>query len=100
MDNISPEMLKLDIETSVNLLHPLLIEIWKEEKFPSYWKEGIKIPKKGDITKCNNWRGIALSSIPSKLLSRIHLNRIKNVVELRLRKKSRLDFIVNVAVLT
>jgi hypothetical protein len=34
MDNICPEMLKLDIETTVNLLHPLLTEIWKEEKFP------------------------------------------------------------------
>jgi hypothetical protein len=41
-------MLKLDIETSVNLLQPLLTEIWKEEKFPADWKEGliIKIPKK------------------------------------------------------
>jgi hypothetical protein len=47
MDNICPEMLKLDIETSVNLLHPLLTEIWKDEKFPADWKEGliIKIPK-------------------------------------------------------
>jgi hypothetical protein len=83
MDNIGPEMLKLDIATSVNLLHPLLTEIWKEEKFPADWKEGlvIKIPKKGDITKCNNW------SIPSKLLSRILLNGIKVVVELRLRKE-------------
>jgi hypothetical protein len=43
-------LLKLDIETSVNLLHPLLTEIWKEEKFPTFWKEGliIKIPKKGE----------------------------------------------------
>jgi hypothetical protein len=86
MDNICPEMLKLDIETTVNLLHPLLTEIWKEVKFPTDWKEGliIKIPKKkGDITKCNNWRGITLLSIPSKLLSKLLLNRIKNVVELR-----------------
>jgi hypothetical protein len=33
MDNICPDILKLDIETSANLLHPLLIEIWKEESF-------------------------------------------------------------------
>jgi hypothetical protein len=40
-------MLKLDIETSVNLLHHLLTEIWKEEKFPTDWKGLIiKIPKK------------------------------------------------------
>jgi hypothetical protein len=45
--NICPEMLKLDIETTVTLLHPLVNKIWKEEKFPTDWKEGliIKIPK-------------------------------------------------------
>jgi hypothetical protein len=78
--NICPEMLKLDTETSINLLHPLLTEIWKEGKFSAYWKEG-------DITKCNNWRGITLLSIQSKLLSRILLNGIKNVVELCVRKE-------------
>jgi hypothetical protein len=89
MDNICPEMLKLDIETTVNLLHSLLTEIWKEKKFPTDRKEGliIKIPKKGDITKCHNWRGITLLSIPSKLLSRILLNRLKNVVELCFHKE-------------
>jgi hypothetical protein len=48
MDNICPEMLKQDIATSVNLLHTLLTEIWKEEKIPADWKEGliIKMPKK------------------------------------------------------
>jgi hypothetical protein len=88
-DNICPETLKLDTKTIVNLLHPLLTEIWKKEKFPTDCKEGlkIKIPKKGAITKCNNWRGITLLSIPSKLFSRILLNRIKNVVELHLRKE-------------
>jgi hypothetical protein len=77
LDNICPEMLKLDIETSVNLLHPLVPEICREEKFPADWKEGliIKIPKTGDITKFNNCRGITLLSIPSKLLSRILLSR-------------------------
>jgi hypothetical protein len=79
MDNICPEMLILDIETSVNLLHPLLTEIWKEEEEEE--------KKKGDITKFNNWRGITLLSIPSKLLSRILLNRIKDIAELRLRKE-------------
>jgi hypothetical protein len=89
MDNICPEMLKLDTETSVSLLHSLLTEIWKEEKFPADWKEGliIKIPKKGDTTKCNNWRGMTLLSIPRKPLSRVLLNRITDVVELCLRKE-------------
>jgi hypothetical protein len=42
------------------MLYPLLENIWKEEKIPKEWEEGsiIKIPKKGDLSNCNNWRGI------------------------------------------
>jgi hypothetical protein len=43
--------------------------------------------KKGDITNCNNWRGITLLSAPSKILSRVLLNRVKSVVEVRLWKE-------------
>jgi hypothetical protein len=40
------------------MLYPLLEKIWKEEKFPKEWEEGliIKIPKKGDLSNYNNWR--------------------------------------------
>jgi hypothetical protein len=49
------------------------------EKVPEEWKEGIivNIPKKGDTTNCNNWRGITLLSVPSKILSRTIFNRVK-----------------------
>jgi hypothetical protein len=89
MDNITSEVLKADIDTTVNLLHPLLEKIWTEEKLPKDWKQGliVKLPKKGDITNCNNWRGITLMSVPSKVLSRIILNRIKESVEEKLRKE-------------
>jgi len=41
----------------------------------------MKIPKKGDFSYCNNWRVVSLLSIPSKILTRLILNRIKNTVE-------------------
>jgi hypothetical protein len=71
------------------MLYPLLEKIWKEEKIPKEWEEGliIKIPKKGDQSNCNNWRGITLLSIPSKILTRIILNRIQNTEEQHLRKE-------------
>jgi hypothetical protein len=64
------------------MLHPLFEKMWQEEKVPKEWREGIivKIPNKGDTTNCINWRGITLLSMPSKILSRIILNRIKNIV--------------------
>jgi hypothetical protein len=36
------------------------------------------MPKKGDLSNCNNWREITLLSIPSKILTRVILNRIQS----------------------
>jgi len=89
LDNINFELLKVDPEITVEMLYPLLEKIWKEEKIPEDWEEGLimKIPKKGDLSDCNNWRGVTLLSIPSKILNRIILNRIQNTVEHHLRKE-------------
>jgi hypothetical protein len=88
-DNIPSDVLKEDMDTNINILLPLLEKIWNEEKVPKEWKEGliVRMPKKGDITNCNNWQGIILLSAPSKILSRIILNRMKDVVEVHLWKE-------------
>jgi hypothetical protein len=56
---------------------------------PVTWKEGlfVNIPKKGDLSNGNNWRGVTLLSTPSKILTRIILNRIQNTVERHIRKE-------------
>jgi hypothetical protein len=83
LDNINPEILIVDPEITVKMLYPLLEKIWKEEKIPEEWEEGliIKIPKKGDLANCNNWRGITILSTPSKILTRVILNRTQDRVE-------------------
>jgi hypothetical protein len=65
------------------MLYPLFPDIWKEERFPKDWKEGIivKIPKKGDYRNCNNWRGITLLAVISKVFTRIVLDRISGILE-------------------
>jgi hypothetical protein len=40
----------------------------------------VKLPKKGDVSNCQNWRGIQLLSLPSKVFTRIILERIKHAV--------------------
>lgn len=54
---------------------------------PTTWSEDniVKLPKKGHMTDCNNWRGISLLSIPSKILSKIIVNRNKTTVDNKLR---------------
>ena len=71
-DGIPPEALKADVQTSTEMIHPLLMKIWETEQIPEEWKKGylVKLPKKWDLSSCNNWRGIMLLSIPSKILTR------------------------------
>ncbi len=86
-DNIPAEALKADMETSVEMLHPLFERIWEEEEIPADWREGhlMKLPKKGDLSNCNNYRGITLLSVPGKVFNRVILNRMKNVLDPELR---------------
>ncbi|VDQ14147.1 unnamed protein product [Trichobilharzia regenti] len=86
-DGIPAEALKMDPETTAGLMTPLLEKVWKEGKVPEGWKKGysFKLPKKGDLSQCKYWRGIMLLSIPSKILSRIILERIKRALDEELR---------------
>ena len=45
----------------------------------------MKLPKKGDLSSCGDWRGIMLVSIPGKVLTRIMLERLKTTLGKRLR---------------
>ena len=86
-DGIPPEALKADTQTSTEMLYPLLNKVWEQEQVPEDWKKGhmVKLPKKGDMSSCNNWRGIMLLSIPGKVLTRIILERLKTALDKKLR---------------
>ncbi|CAH8544655.1 unnamed protein product [Schistosoma intercalatum] len=86
-DNIPAEALKSDIEATTSMLCLLFKKIWEKEQVPMDWKEGhlIKIPKKRDLSKCENYRGITLLSIPGKVFNRLLLNRMKDAVDAQLR---------------
>lgn len=87
VDNILPEVIKAMDNISVNALHHRTNRIWNEEQIPDDWRKGllVKLPKKGDLSLCNNWRGITLLSIPSKILCSVILQRIKTEVDKTLR---------------
>ena len=67
----------------MELLYPLFNKIWEEERVPTEWKEGylIKLPKKGDLSCCSNYRGITLLSIPGKVFNRVWLSRMKDAID-------------------
>ena len=87
LDGTSAEALKGALDTSVDMLYDLFGRIWEEEAFPGDWKDAhiVKLPKKGDLSKCANYRGISLLSVPGKVFNRILLDRMKDEVDKILR---------------
>jgi len=87
--NIPAKVLKANPYISADILLPLFQDIWQKEMFPKEWKEGIiiKVPKKGDLSQCRNWRGTTLLAVISKIFNKIILERIKNSLEMGLLKE-------------
>ena len=50
---------------------------------PDQWKQLliVPVPKKGDLTKTSNYRGIALTSVVLKTLNKLILNRLQPFIE-------------------
>ena len=82
-------MLKADLNTSVKVLTDLFKDIWEREVIPQDWDKGliVKLPKKGNLQNCDNWRGITLLSVPSKAFCRILLDRIDAAIDRMLRQE-------------
>ena len=67
----------------MDALHRILNFAREKEEIPDDWKTDllVKLTKKGDVRWCNNWWRIMLLLIPSKVLTRVILNRIKVAVD-------------------
>lgn len=89
VDSITAELLKADVDFSTEKIHQLMCKVWKHEQIPKDWSKGliIKLPKKGNLKNCKNWRGITLLSIVAKILGKIIIDRIRDGVDCRLRKE-------------
>ena len=78
-DSITAEVLKLGGDTVVKWLVSPFKSIRETEQVPQDWHSQITIPlhKKGAADVCDNYRGIALLSVPGKVLFRVIQNRPK-----------------------
>ena len=65
IDSIMADLPRVDTDTTVQVLHELFNKIWEEESVPEDKLRGliIKLPKKGDLTSCENWRGKVLGRV-------------------------------------
>ena len=89
IDGITAEILKADTPTTTKCLLKLFNMIWIGEEIPKDWNKGliIKIVKKGDTTLCDNYRGITLLSVPSKIFTKIIIQRIQEGIDDELRQE-------------
>ena len=89
IDEVNAEMLKNGGDCLIRQLTRLLNECWKQQAVPDEWRKGIivKLLKKGDLSNCNNWRGVTVLSVLGKVLSIALLNRLKDTVDLKLREE-------------
>ena len=80
---IPPELLVYgSAEVHVRLLQ-IMKDVWRAGTVVSDWKDAIivPIPKKGDLRKCSNWRGISLLDVAGKVFARIVQERIQVIAE-------------------
>ena len=85
LDELVAEVIKLDD------LHPALLEIlnaiYVNRSVPEEWLTAVLIPvhKKGSTSDPNNYRGIALMSVAAKVFNRLLLERLRLIIDPRLR---------------
>lgn len=69
----------------------LLNKIWEAKRIPIEWNKTngllVKLSKKGDLSCCENWRGISLLPIASKIFCRVILNIMKDAFDKVLRNE-------------
>ena len=73
-DDISAETLKLGGDTVVQWLLHLATAVCEEERVPEDWVKQLTIPlhKKGSLQDRDNYRGIALLSVPGESVLQSH----------------------------
>ena len=82
-DEILPEFIKNGGLTLKQTIYKLIVKIWRQEKIPCEWSEGILCPiyKKRDRKQCNNYRGISLLNITYKIFAILLYNRLSNIID-------------------
>ena len=87
-DEITAELLKLGGAAVVQSLTHLATLVWESETVPADWLKQLTVPlhKKGPTKDCENYRGIALLSVPGKVFCRVVQMRLAERAEKLLRE--------------
>ena len=74
VDEVCLELLTADMEDTGSRLTSCYNRVWETDRWPKVWrKELVKLFKKGSLRECNNWRGVTVLPVISKILCRMQL---------------------------
>ena len=81
-DGIPVELFQILKDDAVKVLHSICQQIWKTQQWPQDWKRSvfIPIPKKGNAKECSNYCTIVLIWHSSKVMLKIHQDRLQQYV--------------------
>ena len=86
-DDIIADVLKAGGITVVTWLHEIFVDISTTEEIVDGWTLAIQIrlfKNKGDKTQCDNYSGISLLAVASKLFTRVIVNRVRSLIDRQL----------------
>ncbi len=77
--DVSAELLQSGGDALLDVFSDLMTEVWRQERMPEEWRKAVICPifKKGDASRVQNYRGIALLEIGYKILTSVILERLK-----------------------
>lgn len=83
IDGIPNEMWKYGKEVIEKWVREICKKVWREERWPEEWKEGIIAPivKKGEGEKIEEYRGVTLMSTLYKICTTVLAERLREEVE-------------------
>ena len=80
---ILPEMVRGCAGQLMDFILDMFHTVWSEQRVPHDWRDAllVPIPKKGDLSLCDNWRGISLLDVVGKVFARVIQARLQSVAE-------------------
>ena len=78
-NGIPVELFQIQKDDAVKVLHSIFQQVWKTQQWPQGLKKSAVIPisKKANAKECSNYRTIALISHISKVMLKIHQERLQ-----------------------
>ena len=86
VDQVCLELLRDDMEDTASRLTSCYNRLWESERWPKLWKKELvlKVLKRGSLHECNNWRGVTLLPVISRIFCRMRLEQINKGVDKKL----------------